>query len=441
VAVCQACGAKTVRWVGRCPECGEWGTVVEEPTNGGSGVIPTVKVEMESLASQAESPTERIPTGIGEVDRVLGGGIADGSVVLLAGEPGVGKSTLTLQIALALGLTSRVLLVCAEEAPQQVRARGERLGPILDGVGTVADPRIDAVLGAIGASEAPIVVVDSIQTVFDPEIPSAPGSVSQVRECGAKLVRAARDRGLTVVLVGHITKEGTVAGPKVLEHLVDVVLMIEGERSTGVRVLRALKNRFGTTDEVGFFEMTSSGLIAISDASAFLLADRCKGLPGSVLSASLDGRRPFVSEIQALVAGESSIPRRNAVGVDATRLPLLCAVVEQHARIKLDKSEVYVSSVGGIRTSEPASDLAVVLAILSSVKKVALPDDAVAFGEIGLSGEVRQVGGPERRLREALHVGCTRAFVPHNLTGSFDGMKLHRIRHVGDALDVFDKRW
>jgi len=437
-ASCQSCGAKMPRWVGRCPECGEWGTVVEERT---TPVVAASRVETTPLAAHDPSAADRIPTGITEVDDVLGGGIVRAGVVLLAGEPGVGKSTLTLQVALALGTAHEVLLVCGEEAPQQVKARAARIGPVPDGVRTLADPELPAVLGAIEHSDASIVIVDSIQTIFDPEIPSAPGSVSQVRECGARLVRAARDRGVTIVLVGHVTKEGVVAGPRVLEHLVDVVLHFEGDLSSGVRILRALKNRFGTTQEVGFFEMQSDGLVAIRDASAYLLADRCVGLSGSMLAACVDGRRPYVCEIQALV-DENKTPmasRRTAVGVEPMRLPLLVAVLHRHAQVNLGSFDVFVSAVGGVRITEPASDLPAALAMLSSRVDVALPDDAVAFGEIGLAGEVRQVVAGDRRLAEARNVGCKQAFVPHNFTTKLKGIEIHRIRHVRDALALIAK--
>jgi DNA repair protein RadA/Sms len=442
IAACQSCGAQMPRWVGRCPECGEFGTVVEERLTPAVAAVAAAAPATLPLAVHDPAGAERTPTGIEEVDRVLGGGVVRGSVVLLAGEPGVGKSTLTLQTALALGTSSEILLVCGEEAPEQVKARAARLGPIPEGVRTMADPQLPAVLAAIERAGSSIVVVDSIQTIFDPDIPSAPGSVSQVRECGARLVRAARDNGVTVVLVGHVTKEGVVAGPRVLEHLVDVVLSFDGDRSSGVRILRALKNRFGSTQEVGFFDMTSEGLFPIRDASAYLLADRCTGNPGSILAGCVDGRRPFVCEIQALVESTNApMPRRTAIGVDQSRLPLIVAVIDKHAELKLRENDVYVSAVGGIKTMEPATDLPAALALMSSYLNKPLPDDAVAFGELGLAGEVRQVVATERRLAEARNVGCKRAFVPHNVAGDFEGLELHRIRHVRDVLAVIAERW
>jgi DNA repair protein RadA/Sms len=438
VATCQSCGAQMPRWMGRCPECGSWGTVVEEVTERAAAANYEAPTEM--LASQSAAAAHHAATGVAELDLVLGGGLVDGSIVLLAGEPGVGKSTLALQAAMAMGARYEVLVVCGEEAPPQVRARAARLGAVSESVRTSSDPDVRAVLGAISSSGASVVVVDSIQTIFDPEIPSAPGSVSQVRECGARLVRAARDSGVSLVLVGHVTKEGTIAGPRVLEHLVDVVLHFEGDRAGGVRVLRALKNRFGSTQEVGFFEMRPEGLVAIRDASAYLLADRCGGLPGSVLASCVDGRRPFVCEVQALVAEASGPPRRSAVGLDPSRLAMLVAVIEQRAQVTLRDADVFVSAVGGLRVPEPAVDLPVVLAVLSARLDVAFPDEAVAFGEVGLAGEIRQVVASDKRIAEAGNVGCTRAFVPKGFSGTRNGLELHRLGHVRDALDAIAAR-
>lgn len=440
VATCQSCGAQTPKWVGRCPDCGEWGSMVEEPVGGGSAPRRSVPVTTTPLVDEMSEGAPRMSCGLPEVDRVLGGGVVAGSVTLLAGEPGVGKSTLALQIALQMGRDADVLLVCGEEAPQQVRSRAVRLGTAPKGISTLTDPSIGAVLGAMEETGAPIVIVDSIQTLYDPELSSAPGSVAQVRECGARLARAARELSSTVICIGHVTKDGAVAGPRVLEHLVDAVVTFEGDRSGTVRILRPLKNRFGSTQEVGFFEMTSDGLQAIRDASGYLLADRYDGLPGSVLGALVDGQRPFVCEIQALVnSTNATMPRRTAIGIDGARLPLLVAVVQRRLHLGLGGADVYVSAVGGIRVSEPAGDLPVVLALVSAWKSVALPGDVAAFGEVGLAGEVRRVVAPERRLAEMRSVGCRRVLVPDGVGGEASGLELIRVRHVRDAMDVITR--
>jgi DNA repair protein RadA/Sms len=413
--------------------------VVEELAANGrrsSSKAAPAAVRVVALADHDSAAAERVPTGVEEVDRVLGGGLVRGSVVLLAGEPGVGKSTLTLQLASSIAAREEVLLVCGEESPQQVRARAARVGPVRPRIATIADPSIDSVLSAASATSG-TVIVDSIQTVFDPEIPSAPGSVSQVRECGARLARLARDDGITIVLVGHVTKDGAVAGPRVLEHLVDVVLTFEGDRQAGIRILRPLKNRFGSTHEAGFFEMSQDGLVAIRDASAYLLADRSPGAPGSVLAACVEGRRPFILEMQALVVpNHGAPPRRIAQGVDAARLSVIVAVIESHLGIGMRDKDVFVSAVGGIRAFEPAADLPIALAILSSLRKTPLPEELVAFGEIGLAGEARRVAASDRRLVEAAGVGCRRAAVPASLVSEVIGIELSGVRHLRDAQDI-----
>lgn len=439
VATCQECGAQTPRWVGRCPECGTWGSVIEESAGPG-GAPAQVRAETRPLLEQRAGAAHRFPTHIDEIDRVLGGGLVRGSVVLFAGEPGTGKSTLALQSALALAPERTVLLVCGEEAPEQVRARAERLGPIPERVRTLGSSSLPAVQRVLEEESADVVVVDSVQSLHDPEIASAPGSVAQVRECGAALAHAAREHGITVILVGHVTKEGAVAGPRVLEHLVDVVLTFEGDRTGGIRILRALKNRFGSTDEVGLFEMTGGGLVAIRDASRYLLADRSTGSPGSVLAACVEGRRPLVLEIQALVAGTTmAMPRRTALGLEGARLPVLLAVLDRRLRVSFAECDVFVSAVGGIRVQEPAADLPTALAVLSSWREAALPGDVAAFGEIGLTGEVRQVGGADRRLAEARSLGCRAALVPWNTAADPCGLELIRVWHVQDALRWVDQ--
>lgn len=434
---CQACGAETPRWVGRCPDCEAWGTLVEETVGPRASKPSAVAVAATSLASQPPTGAARLATGIDEVDRVLGGGLVTGSVLLLAGEPGIGKSTLVLQVAASLAAGADVLLVCGEESPAQVRARAARLGAIPDRITTVDDPRVDAVIAAIGSGPA-VVVVDSIQTVFDPEIASAPGSVGQVRECASRLAREARDRGTTLVLVGHVTKDGSVAGPRALEHLVDAVLSFDGDRSAGLRILRALKNRFGSTQEAGFFEMDDAGLVPIRDASAYLLADRCEGVAGSVLAACVEGRRPYVLEVQALVASSGlQVPRRVAQGVENARIPLLVAVLERRAGLSLGDKDVFVSAVGGMRAAEPAADLPLALAIVSSQRGVPVPGDVAAFGEVGLAGEIRRAPAGDLRVAEARAVGCRRVVVPAGYDGPQDGIELIRVGHLRDVMRLF----
>lgn len=432
IAVCQSCGAQSPRWTGKCGSCGQWGTIVEETTERRPAATRTTSPV--ALSDVESAGCARISTGVPEVDRVLGGGLARGSVVLLAGEPGVGKSTLTTQIALE---SPGVLIVCGEEVPAQVRARAERLGAVVAGLNTLSDPSIASITQAMTGSE--LVIVDSIQTVWDPDIPSAPGSVAQVRECGARLARAARDAGTTLVLVGHVTKDGSVAGPRVLEHLVDVVCAFEGDKGGTIRLLRVLKNRFGATDEIGFFEMTEKGLVAIDDASRYLLAGRREGLPGSVLAVTMQGKRPVLIEVQALVADSNlAMPRRTALGVSSGRLALLIAVLQRRLGLVLGGKDIFVSAAGGLKADEPAADLAVACALLSSALDIVLPSDLAVFGEVGLSGELRASGGSRRRLAEAANLGCTRVIVPQGIDENPPGLELLAASDVAEVRHILD---
>jgi DNA repair protein RadA/Sms len=354
------------------------------------------------------------PTGVGEFDRVLGGGLVPGSVTLVGGEPGIGKSTLLLQALAALsGDGARALLVSAEESPHQVKRRAERLGVSAEGVWIVAETSMPAIRTAIDKIGPDILVVDSIQTVWDPELESAPGSVTQVRGCAHQLVTLAKGTGLTTVLVGHVTKDGSLAGPRVLEHVVDTVATFEGERHHSLRLLRASKHRFGPTGELGVFEMTDAGLVGVHDASGMFLADRRMATAGSAVFPAVEGRRPLLVELQALVVPSSfGTPRRSASGFDAGRLALLIAVLHRHAHISVQGFDVYASAAGGARISEPGADLAVCLAIASATLDRPLPDDLVVIGEVGLAGELRQVGQTPRRLDEAARLGFARALVP-----------------------------
>ncbi len=416
---CGECGAESPRWLGRCPECGVWGSLAEvvaprarsaAPLAApGAGPVPIADVE--------RSDVDRCPTGIPELDRVLGGGLVPGSVTLLVGEPGMGKSTLLLQALgrLAAG-GARCLLIGAEESPRQVRLRAERVGALEPSLLLAGDNELAQVVAHVEATDPDVVAVDSIQAISDPERPGAPGSVAQVRDCAHALVRVAKTRGVPAILVGHVTKEGALAGPRSLEHLVDTVLTFDGDRHHTLRFLHALKHRFGPTTELGLFEMCGDGLADVPDPSALFLADRRAGAPGSVVAPIVQGRRPMLVEVQALVAPTAApMPRRSATGLDASRLPLLLAILEQHAGIDLGTAEVYASVAGGVRAAEPGVDLAVVLAIVSARDQRVVAPGTVAIGEIGLGGELRQVAQSARRVAEAARLGFTRVIGPPSL--------------------------
>ena len=425
---CQACGHGSPRWSGRCPSCGEWNTLVEEtplPVASGGARGPAGPARpfaagpnATPLALRDISPdgAVAVATGVGELDRVLGGGLVAGSVSVLGGEPGVGKSTLVLQMlasAAARGATS--LLIAAEESGEQVRRRAGRLGAAVEGCYVLATTDLDAVINAAGQLEPSILVVDSIQAVADAACPSQAGSPSQVRECAARLVRYAKSLGVATLLVGHVTKDGGLAGPRTLEHLVDTVLSFDGDRHHALRLLSASKHRYGPTGEIGLFEMTETGLTDLVDPSALLLGDRRPGVPGSVAVPVLEGRRPLIIEIQGLVGPPTSgAPRRVAQGVVGGRLALLLAVLERRCHVAVASSDVFVSTVGGLRVNEPAADLGIALALVSAVTGVAIGEDVVACGEVGLAGELRQVQATERRLAEAARLGFRRAVVPRS---------------------------
>jgi DNA repair protein RadA/Sms len=372
---------------------------------------------------------------VAELDRVLGGGLVPGSVTLLGGEPGIGKSTLVLQVLSSLAAAGRTcLLICAEESAAQVKLRATRLGDIPERLLVSAETSLSAVLAAIASCRPELCVVDSIQTVTDDEIESVTGSVTQVRQCAHALARVAKETGVAVVMVGHVTKDGTLAGPRALEHMVDTVLSFEGDRHHALRMLAAVKHRFGATGELGLFEMTEAGMRGVDDPSGLFLADRRTGVPGSAIVTAMEGRRALVAEIQALVstAGAGGI-RRSAHGVDAGRLSLLLAVLDKRAGLHLASFEIFVSVVGGLRLSEPAADLAIVLALASAALGRPLPDGLVAFGEIGLAGEIRQVPHGPRRLAEAARLGFGQALVPASFSGAADGMVVTKVSDVGEA--------
>jgi DNA repair protein RadA/Sms len=442
---CGQCGATTPKWAGRCTGCEAWNTLAEEalPDPAALGVaaasllgpprsVPVPIHEGDPQGWQAG------PTGWGELDRVLGGGVLPGSVTLLGGEPGVGKSTLLLQLGacLAAGGT-RVLYVSGEESTQQVRLRAERLGALPPELWLVAETLLPHVLAHIDDLAPGVVLVDSIQTLCDPALTSAAGSVGQVRECSARLVIEAKARGTAVWLVGHVTKDGALAGPRLLEHVVDTVLAFEGDRHHSLRLLRATKHRFGATDQVGVFEMTGAGLEAVGDPSRFFLADRRDDVPGSVVAPVLDGRRPLLVEVQALVGPAAGpVPRRSAQGLDPGRLATVLAVLDRRPDLPLGAAEVHALAAGGVKVVEPAADLAVALALVSSATGVPLPADVVAFGEVGLGSELRQVTQGDRRLAEAARLGFRRAIVPRSVADGPDGVTVLRASTVGEAVGL-----
>ncbi|MGA7991803.1 MAG: DNA repair protein RadA [Thermoanaerobaculia bacterium] len=420
VFACSSCGAQSPQWLGRCPECGGWNTLAEEREAarpvGSSAARASAAVRLSDVAAAA---VPRLPTGLADVDRVLGGGLVPGSVVLLGGEPGIGKSTLLLQVASRLAeRLGEVLYVSAEESAQQVRMRAGRLGVSAPGLFLLAETSLDAILEAARAGRYAAVVVDSIQTVSSPAVSAGAGSVTQVRECAGRLQAFAKTSGVPVFLIGHVTKDGTLAGPKTLEHLVDAVLSFEGERFHAQRVVRALKNRFGPAHELGVFEMTGSGLVEVANPSALYLGTGAGSRPGSVVLAGVEGTRPILLEVQALtVEAKYGSPRRTAIGFDATRLALLLAVLERHGGLRLASHEVFLNVAGGAESAEPAADLAVCAAVAGSLRGRALATGTFSFGEVGLLGEVRAVSDAPLRFKEAVSLGLKNALVPAGNAG------------------------
>jgi len=432
---CEECGAATPKWSGRCASCEAWNTLVEELEAGGPPCAPpagtAVPLPIGQIAADGASP---VPTHITEVDRVLGGGLVPGSVTLLGGEPGIGKSTLLLQ--LLARWQGRSLYISAEESAQQVRMRAERLDAVQPDLWLMPETSLPHIVAAIEQVRPQVVVVDSIQTIADPGLSSAPGSVAQVRHCAHVLVGEAKRRGISVLLVGHVTKEGSLAGPRVLEHVVDTVLAFEGDRHHALRLLRASKHRFGATSELGVFEMAGHGLACVPDASRLFLADRRTGVPGSAVVPTLEGQRPLLVEVQALTIPVTNgvPPRRNAQGLDAGRLALLLAVLDRRARLAVATHEVFASAVGGFRVTEPGADLALCLAIASALSNRPLPPDLVAIGEVGLAGELRQAVHSPRRLAEAARMGFNRVICPASTPDEVPGLRLHRVSTVSEAL-------
>lgn len=443
---CSHCQHVVGKWVGRCPECGEWGSVAEVAalaSVSGGAHAPALPVRPALPLTQVDvtAATAR-PTGIAELDRVLGGGIVDGSVVLLAGEPGVGKSTLLLEVvrAWAASADRRALYVTGEESAAQVRLRAERTGAVHERVWLAAENDLATVLGHVDQVAPDLVVVDSVQTMHAGDVDGATGGVSQVKAVTAALTSLAKARGVPVVLVGHVTKDGAIAGPRALEHLVDVVLHFEGERHSTLRMVRGVKNRYGAADEVGCFELHDSGIAEVSDPSGLFVAHRGAPVAGTAVTVRMEGARPLLGEVQALVAGTGmSSPRRAVSGLDSARVSMILAVLERRAGVKVSDAEVYTATVGGMRLAEPAADLAVALAVASACLERALPTGLVVLGEVGLAGELRRVAGTGRRLAEAHRLGFTHALVPPGSDAPPAGMRVRETPDVAGALGLLTR--
>jgi len=444
---CSDCGGTSPKWLGKCPHCGAWNTLVESVVSDSSasknrysertGLAPASAVM--ALSAIEAQDMQRTPTGQDELDRVLGGGMVEGGVVLIGGDPGIGKSTLLLQALDGLQRSGQhTLYVTGEESGAQVALRARRLGLDHSQVNVLAETQLEKIIATLQAQSPQVAVIDSIQTVYSDQLTSAPGSVAQVRECAAHLTRMAKSSGTTVVLVGHVTKEGALAGPRVLEHMVDTVLYFEGDTHSSYRLVRAIKNRFGAVNEIGVFAMTEKGLKGVSNPSAIFLSQHTEPVPGSCVMVTLEGTRPLLVEIQALVDSGGPSPRRLSVGLDRDRLAMLLAVLHRHAGVACMDQDVFVNAVGGVRISEPAADLAVMLAIQSSLRGKPLPRGFLAFGEVGLAGEVRPAPRGQERLKEAAKLGFSVALIPKaNMPKKpIEGLTIHAVERVDEAVAV-----
>ncbi len=437
---CTECGATSPKWQGQCPGCNDWNTLVETvaekaPTNSRfESLAPTAKLQ--NLSEIEAREVERIATGIGEFDRALGGGLVNGAVVLIGGDPGIGKSTLLLQALAHLSVDSKVLYVSGEESGEQVALRARRLGLDTRRLQLMAEINLERILATLQAEKPVVAVIDSIQTLWSDQLSSAPGSVAQVRECAAQLTRLAKQVGITVILVGHVTKEGALAGPRVLEHIVDTVLYFEGDTHSSFRLVRAVKNRFGAVNELGVFAMTDKGLKGVNNPSALFLSQHGQDVAGSCVMVTQEGTRPLLVEIQALVDTSHGNPRRLTVGLDPQRLAMLLAVLHRHAGIVCFDQDVFVNAVGGVKINEPAADLAVLLSITSSLKNKPLPSKLIVFGEVGLAGEIRPAPRGQERLKEAAKLGFTRALIPeaNRPKQPIAGMEVIAVKRVEEAV-------
>lgn len=443
VFFCQNCGHEESKWLGQCPACKEWNTFVEEKvTSVKAGTVRDKKeAQIVALSSVETDEDERMMTEMAELDRVLGGGIVPGSLVLVGGDPGIGKSTLLLQVCQRLAaMNKKILYISGEESLKQIKLRANRMGDFSHTLFLLCETNLDMIRNVIEQQTPDMVVIDSIQTMYNEEVGSAPGSVSQVRESTNILMQLAKGLGISIFIVGHVTKEGTVAGPRVLEHMVDTVLYFEGDRHASYRILRAVKNRFGSTNEIGVFEMQKRGLVEVENPSEFMLSGRPEHASGSVVACAMEGTRPMLMEIQALVCKSSfGMPRRTAAGLDYNRVNLLMAVLEKRAGLPLSSYDAYVNIAGGIRMNEPAADLGIVMAIASSYKNKPVSEDAIVFGEVGLSGEVRAVTMPEQRVAEAKKLGFKTCILPEVSVkglGQVEGIEVIGVRSVNQAMNL-----
>lgn len=446
---CKECGFESPKWLGQCPGCKEWDSFVEEPvvkTAAGRSVTVTEHREPSKLSEIVTNDEVRTLTGIGELDRVLGGGIVTGSLVLVGGDPGIGKSTLLLQMCKQLAEAGKdVLYVSGEESVKQIKMRADRLGTFQKELFLLSETDLDIVTEVIGRKKPEIVIIDSIQTMYREEIGSAPGSVSQVRETTSTLMRLAKSLPVSIFIVGHVTKEGVVAGPRVLEHMVDTVLYFEGDGGASYRFLRGVKNRFGSTDEIGVFEMRGNGLVEVPNPSEYMLAGKPKQAPGSIVVCSIEGTRPILVEVQALVCQTNfNMPRRTSTGTDYNRVNLLMAVIEKRMGVRMGDCDAYINVAGGMRIHEPALDLGIILALLTSYRNQSLDDETICFGEVGLAGEVRAVNMAEQRVLEAAKLGFKRCILPKvncrqlALTKEQTrGLELVGIESIHELLEVF----
>lgn len=442
---CQACGYTSPKWLGKCPDCDAWNTLVEEKSNPKPlqtrGYNPTGRSRPQPLSAISGGKEKRTSTGISELDRVLGGGVVEGSVVLVGGDPGIGKSTLLIQAASNLSReTGKVLYVSGEESPEQIKLRAERLSIDSDGIILLSETNLEGIINITSDLLPRIMVVDSIQTMYTEELASAPGSVGQVRECAARLMSFAKQSGIPLFIIGHVTKDGAIAGPRVLEHIVDTVLYFEGDRGHAFRVLRTVKNRFGSTNEIGVFEMTDSGLVGIENPSELFLSERPENAAGSTVVSCIEGTRPILIELQALVSPTTfGMPRRTCIGVDFNRVNLLVAVLEKIAGMHLGGMDVFVNVVGGIKINEPAVDLGIIGAVASSFKEVPVNAKTLVSGEVGLSGEIRAVSQIDARLKEASKIGFKKAILPMTNAARLKetyGMEITGVKNVDEFLEA-----